>query len=43
MSELLRVEGLSVEFGPKARPIRVVDDVSFAIPAPASRSRRCRS
>jgi peptide/nickel transport system ATP-binding protein len=36
MSELLRVENLSVEFGPKAKPIRVVDGVSFAVPAGGS-------
>jgi len=30
---LLKVEGLAVEFGPKAAPVRVVEDVSFAIDA----------
>ena len=33
---LLKVDGLSVEFGPKDKPIRVVDGVSFAIPAGGS-------
>jgi ABC-type glutathione transport system ATPase component len=28
---LLEVEGLTVEFGPPARPLRVVDDVSFSV------------
>jgi len=32
-SPLLKVEGLAVEFGPKAAPVRVVEDVSFAIDA----------
>ncbi|WP_342361785.1 ABC transporter ATP-binding protein [Terrarubrum flagellatum] len=30
---LLKVEGLSIEFGPKAAPLRVVDDVSFSVGA----------
>ena len=30
---LLRVEDLSVEFGPQAAPIRVVDSVNFEVPA----------
>jgi peptide/nickel transport system ATP-binding protein len=33
---LLRVENLAVEFGPEAAPLRVVDGVSFAIPAGGS-------
>ncbi len=28
---LLEVEGLTVEFGAPARPLRVVDDVSFSV------------
>jgi oligopeptide/dipeptide ABC transporter ATP-binding protein len=30
---LLRVENLAVEFGPVEKPLRVVDDVGFSIPA----------
>ncbi|HTJ56634.1 MAG TPA: ABC transporter ATP-binding protein [Devosiaceae bacterium] len=30
---LLKVENLSIEFGPKLRPLRAVDGVSFSIPA----------
>ena len=36
MTNLLEVSDLSVEFGPKSQPIRVVDGVSFAIPAGGS-------
>ncbi|HEY4200843.1 MAG TPA: ABC transporter ATP-binding protein [Devosiaceae bacterium] len=30
---LLKVDGLAVEFGPRSRPLRVVDDVNFSIDA----------
>ncbi len=33
---LLKIEGLCVEFGPVANPIRVVDDVSFEVEAGGS-------
>ena len=32
-TELLRVDDLSVYFGPKKNPVRAVDHVSFDVPA----------